>query len=184
MRLDLLEAEAFGLGGSHVRPRWTVARGALHFDAMRRVLTGLLLASAIVCVLGACEDESYSSWGGRWRSVPCRSYSSCDTCTPVLGCGWCTAPNGSGVCSPDPDDCPTQEFSWTWNPSGCRVAADASVVEPDGAIEIADAGTPTADVATPEDVESEGSADSGGADATSGCPGGGDAAEADAPSCD
>jgi hypothetical protein len=58
------------------------------------------------------------------------------------------------------------------------------VVESDGAIEIADAGTPAADVAAPEDVESEGSVESGGADATSGCLGGGDASEADAPSCD
>ena len=151
---------------------------------MRRVLTGVLLASVIVCVLGACDDESYRSWGGGRRFVACGSYASCDTCTPVLGCGWCTAPNGSGVCSPDPDDCPTQEFSWTWNPSGCRVAADASVVALDGAPEIADTGTPTADVVSPEDVETEGSADGGNADATSGCPVGGDASESDTAACD
>jgi hypothetical protein len=58
------------------------------------------------------------------------------------------------------------------------------VVVPDGAIESADAGTLTADVVTPEDVEGEGSADSGEADATNGCLGGGDGSEADAPSCD
>jgi hypothetical protein len=158
---------------------------------MKRVLTSLLLTSAIGCVLGACSDESYVSGGsGGWRT-PCSGYMNCETCTPVFGCGWCTAPNGSGVCSPDPDDCPTEEFSWTWNPSGCQIAADASVVFADSPIEAFDAGVaaedasaPTEDVAPSGDAKIESAVDGGDADvAQNGCVRGGDASDG-AATCD
>jgi hypothetical protein len=32
------------------------------------------------------------------------------------------------MCAPDPDSCITPAFSWTWNPNGCRVGAEAGVM--------------------------------------------------------
>ncbi len=84
---------------------------------------GLLFAGALVVTLSACD----SGLGGYVVTADCSAHVTCDSCTPVLGCGWCTAAGGSGVCVSDPDYCPTQEFSWTWNIAGCGVAADASV---------------------------------------------------------
>jgi hypothetical protein len=92
---------------------------------MNRVLSGTLLASAVAVTVSAC-DAGVSGYVG--PTADCTPYLSCETCTPIVGCGWCTAPGGGGVCASDPDYCPTQEFSWTWDIKGCRVAADASVV--------------------------------------------------------
>jgi hypothetical protein len=99
---------------------------------MNRMLVGGSIVAALAVTLSACDvglSGSVGAYGG--GSTSCRFYSSCDTCTPVSGCGWCTAPGGAGVCASDPDDCPTSEFSWTWDPKGCRVAADASVLPSD-----------------------------------------------------
>jgi hypothetical protein len=95
---------------------------------MNRKLVGGLIASALTVMLAACDVGLSGSVGGyAGGSTSCSPYLSCDTCTPVSGCGWCIAPGGAGVCASDPDDCPTSQFSWTWDPKGCRVAADASV---------------------------------------------------------
>ena len=83
---------------------------------------------ALTVILSACDDGLS---GYVTSTANCSAYLSCDTCTPVAGCGWCTGPGGAGVCASDPDYCPTQEFSWTWDINGCRVAADASVVATD-----------------------------------------------------
>ncbi len=93
-------------------------------------------------VFGGCDD---AGGGDGWDDgVPvapphdaCHLYASCGACTPVEGCGWCYDSNGAGQCASDPDFCATQEFTWTWDPSGCRVEADAGI-----SIEPADAGAP------------------------------------------
>jgi hypothetical protein len=116
---------------------------------MKRALKGLVLASLISTVAGACSDsaQSYPPTGGGGSSFSCSAYTSCGTCTPVDGCGWCYDSDGTGVCASDPDQCPTPAFSWTWDSDGCRVAADASVVPVSSpAIDAAatiDAGAPT-----------------------------------------
>ena len=96
---------------------------------MNRSLTGALAATALAVTLAVTLPSCDAGLGGYVTSTAnCSDYLSCETCTPVVGCGWCTGPRGSGVCASDPDYCPTQEFSWTWDVNGCRVAADASVV--------------------------------------------------------
>lgn len=94
-----------------------------------------IYASALVGLLGtltASACDSNSDYGNGYGGDPayyCRQYTSCGTCTPVLGCGWCQTAGGKGMCADDPNDCAgATAFSWTWEPSGCSVTiADASV---------------------------------------------------------
>lgn len=73
---------------------------------------------------------------------PCTQFRSCDQCTPIIGCGWCSYGKGQGICLAAPNECRTAQFSWTWDPSGCGTLvnpADAGAVNgpidaaPDGA---------------------------------------------------
>jgi hypothetical protein len=62
----------------------------------------------------------------------CEQFTSCGTCTPVLGCGWCQS-GSKGLCAPDPDRCDqAASFSWTWELDFCPA-------EPDGGVDAADA---------------------------------------------
>ncbi len=105
---------------------------------MMRFLGSALLASIVALAIGACgDDSSGSSAGGGYAgggSDTCNGYTTCDTCTPVQGCGWCFNPTG-GLCAASPDECANvSEFTWTWDPTGCP-DVDASVVP------LGDAGT-------------------------------------------
>jgi hypothetical protein len=104
---------------------------------MKRILTAALTALLLAIALGACDDGSQDDPGYGYASsgVDCSQYASCGTCTPVLGCGWCYNGNGAGTCASDPDRCTGSQFSWTWEPTGCRVAADASAVGVDAGAE-------------------------------------------------
>jgi hypothetical protein len=107
---------------------------------MTRLLSSFLLATAIGLSLGACDgDDSVSSGGGGGGNA-CSQYSTCDSCTPVNGCGWCFNASG-GACAPDPDSCTNaSEFTWTWNPSGCP-DVDAQVVSIDSGTTVPEAST-------------------------------------------
>jgi hypothetical protein len=92
---------------------------------MNRTFAGAILASFVALAAGACDDSSSggasgyagSSSGGSYGN--CSAYTTCDTCTPVNGCGWCFNASG-GMCTTDPDQCSSlTEFTWTWEPSGC-----------------------------------------------------------------
>jgi hypothetical protein len=145
---------------------------------MKRVLIGLFFASSLALPIAACDDGSWggvSYVGGGGSETLCGGYSSCGACTPVSGCGWCTAPNGSGVCSSDPDNCPTEEFSWTWDPKGCRVVAEASVELPDATSGETDGNV--AEATAPGETSIDSASDTG-------CKRLGDASVADASPCD
>jgi hypothetical protein len=103
---------------------------------MNRWLGTSILASLIAVALAACSDTGS---GGGYYAAPtsggggssCSQYTTCGTCTPVQGCGWCFTTTG-GQCATDPDQCANlPEFTWAWNPSGCP-GADASVAPIDG----------------------------------------------------
>jgi hypothetical protein len=106
---------------------------------MKRFLGTALLASAVAIALGACGDDStdvgYAYGAGSSGSTTnCSAYTTCGSCTPVTGCGWCFN-TGGGACATDPDSCgDASEFTWTWEPSGCP-GVDASVAP------LVDAGT-------------------------------------------
>jgi hypothetical protein len=91
------------------------------------------VALAGALVVGACNggDDSSSSFGGysSYGGDGCQQFTSCTACTPVPGCGWCFDSDGRGMCAASPDECATPAFSWTWNPSGCRIPADASTAQ-------------------------------------------------------
>jgi hypothetical protein len=100
---------------------------------MTRPLIAAILASGVALALGACGDDSpsgYASGYGGGSGNACSSYTTCGTCTPANGCGWCF--NGStGACASSPDQCydstNLSEFTWTWDPAGCP-DVDASVL--------------------------------------------------------
>jgi hypothetical protein len=107
---------------------------------MKRIVGSIVSMSALAALLGACDGEGdYGdgggrAWGGPSASGGCEQYATCDTCTPVTGCGWCYDSNGMGVCHASPEECETPAFSWTWDSSGCRGAADASVAPADASV--------------------------------------------------
>jgi hypothetical protein len=81
-------------------------------------------------VLAGCDDGTYydNRYGGGYYGF-CEQFTSCDECTPVLGCGWCSYGKGQGICLSEPDACRVQQFSWTWEPKGC--SADGGATSPD-----------------------------------------------------
>ena len=87
-----------------------------------------MLAVLGMPLLSGCDDakDGYGD-GYSNASAYCANYLSCGTCTPVVGCGWCTGSDGEGACAPGPEYCTGKAFSWTWETSGCRTSADASV---------------------------------------------------------
>ena len=104
---------------------------------MIRSFGAFVIAAAVAAALAACD--STSSGGGYGYAagssgVDCSQYTTCRSCTPVAGCGWCFNA-ASGVCATDPDQCSyVTEFTWTWEPSGCP-GVDASVVPLDASAE-------------------------------------------------
>jgi hypothetical protein len=103
---------------------------------VKKIVAAAMAAAAIA--LGACESDPGDSGGGYgYYRDGCGQFASCGTCTPVNGCGWCFDSDGNGLCAASPDECATPAFSWTWNPSGCRVPAAA------GTGSTVDAGTVT-----------------------------------------
>jgi hypothetical protein len=112
---------------------------------MNRTYAAMILATGIALPLGACGDDSgggYSSYGYAGGAVGCGQYTTCGTCTPVVGCGWCFNKTG-GACTTNPDECAqvTSEFTWTWDPSGCPDAA-VSIAPADAGGQAKDAGAP------------------------------------------
>jgi hypothetical protein len=103
----------------------------------RRIYASLLIGFLGAVIVSACDDNAdygyaYGSAGG---GPHCRQYTTCGSCTPVVGCGWCQTGVGQGMCADDPNDCAgAPSFSWAWEPSGCFAPiADASVSIPDAA---------------------------------------------------
>jgi hypothetical protein len=100
---------------------------------LRRFAT--LATVGTLLVLAACESSSdwsgssVASAGRDGDQGPCAQVSSCLACTPIVGCGWCQFPDGTGRCVDDPDQCSEQKvFSWTWDPDGCRVPLEAGAI--------------------------------------------------------
>jgi hypothetical protein len=90
-----------------------------------KVLTYAALIGAF-CWLGC--DEPYDGGGyaprGHGQRSFCAQFTSCGTCTPVLGCGWCQS-GTKGLCAEDPNACEGAEsFSWSWESATCPGAID------------------------------------------------------------
>jgi hypothetical protein len=83
----------------------------------------ILVGGALVLL--ACEVDSTDRGGEFSFDDGCLQFASCGTCTPISGCGWCFDSDGTGMCASGPGACATSASRWTWDPSGCRVAAEA-----------------------------------------------------------
>ena len=95
------------------------------WSVTNRALVAVLVSGAVAVALAACGDDNGS--GGASYGDSCNAYTTCGSCTPVNGCGWCFDTAG-GLCASTPDECTNvTEFTWTWDPSGCP-DVDASVV--------------------------------------------------------
>jgi hypothetical protein len=94
-----------------------------------RAALGAIALLGVALLAGACDDGGYGyAYGPPPRRVACGAFSTCATCTPQNGCGWCFSVT-TGLCVDDPSDCPAASTTgWTWEPTGCRAPLDASAV--------------------------------------------------------
>ncbi|HEX4475709.1 MAG TPA: hypothetical protein VH142_11570 [Polyangiaceae bacterium] len=140
----------FGASGA-----WLGRAEEVVFGMLRRWCYALVITMFALVAISACDDGPY----GRYRRDfypydPCQSYSSCGSCTPVLGCGWCSV-GSSGTCVSDPDYCGTNAFSWTWDPSGCPGAVESDGGTDGGRTPSLDAGTSEPKDATPNSSDAK-----------------------------
>jgi hypothetical protein len=85
------------------------------------VLAALLGA---FCSLSCFSSDYGPPPGGYGQAFSCQQLASCETCTPVLGCGWCQS-GDKGICVDDPNDCArATSFSWTWELAFCPAELD------------------------------------------------------------
>jgi hypothetical protein len=85
-----------------------------------------LLAAMVVtlCSVSCFSPDSGPPPDGYAQPFSCEQLSSCATCTPVLGCGWCQS-GDKGICVADPDQCArVASFSWTWELAFCPAEPD------------------------------------------------------------
>ena len=93
---------------------------------MRRAMGIVWAAGAASILFSACEGGGYyDDRYGTGAYGYCQQATSCSTCTPILGCGWCSYGDGKGVCLSEPNACRVKQFTWTWEPTGCAALADA-----------------------------------------------------------
>jgi hypothetical protein len=113
----------------------------------RRFLVGFLLCGVTAALVAACDEGrrgyDYVYPHGPGRGYVCSQFTSCGSCTPVEGCGWC-AFQGRGACVSDPDFCGANQFSFTWDPSGCAALGGGAQ----------EAGGATGDASLPVDAAS------------------------------
>ena len=79
---------------------------------------------------GSCDSSDVGGPPGpRDRPVSCERLTTCATCTPVLGCGWCQS-GDKGLCASDPHHCARAEtFTWTWELAFCPATAEAGALD-------------------------------------------------------
>jgi hypothetical protein len=82
--------------------------------------------AAIALAAAACHDKHHADGAGydtERGDFYCGQFTTCDTCTPQNGCGWCFD-GDSSFCGSDANECSSE---WTWEANFCRDTADASV---------------------------------------------------------
>jgi hypothetical protein len=109
-----------------------------------------LLCLGILTALVGCLDPNDGGSGYGYQPPGprgprrCEQFTTCGTCTPVLGCGWCWT-GDKGLCTDQPNACAgATSFDWTWDLAECPAtgdggAAGASDAGHDGGTEAHDA---------------------------------------------
>ena len=95
---------------------------------MKRALFALVFA----LLSGACIDDGGGGGRPSYGPVPCGQFTSCETCTPILGCGWCSM-GTKGACVDQPNACAgASDFYWTWELAGCPASGGVGDAGGDG----------------------------------------------------
>ena len=115
----------------------------------------LLAAFVGALCLGSCYSDDYQPPpSGYVEPFGCERFTSCATCTPVLGCGWCQV-GTKGRCTSDPDRCArAQSFTWTWELAFCPAEADGGAASWVGTPPLGDA-APSSDGASSGDASGD-----------------------------
>ncbi len=123
----------------------------------------LVIAALGLSAVGCSPDDDDHHHGKRPVALDCSQNLTCDTCTPVIGCGWCSFADGSGRCASGPGACGAT-FRWNWEPSDCPASPPApdagasdvvSETAPETAVDAeSDAAEVAADAAVDAPVES------------------------------
>lgn len=115
----------------------------------------------MVFAIGCEADDGghHHHWkDGDQPALSCSSFTSCGTCTPVLGCGWCAYEGGGGACTTGPDQCSGHTFRWNWDPVDCPAGDDAGS---DASSEASSEAATEASADAPADAASEAAAEAG-----------------------
>ena len=90
------------------------------------VLVPVLLSALAGCFAPDGDGGSRSFEPSGSEGSPCRRFTTCGSCTPVLGCGWCSS-GDKGMCADQPNECAgAMSFAWTWESSGCPADAGSA----------------------------------------------------------
>jgi len=129
---------------------------------MARVSQYLLLVSGLVFGLVACSsDEHHHGMRSGQRPTQCELQTTCGTCTPIMGCGWCQYEDGTGSCATGPSACRELSFRWNWEPTDCPVPSTDAGLTPADAAPVVDSGALASDADTGA-ADTGTTADSGG----------------------
>lgn len=94
-----------------------------------RLLAAFLWAVGVSGSLSCYSSDGYGPPGPGEQRVSCEQFTTCGSCTPVLGCGWCQS-GDKGICVSDPHRCARAEtFTWTWELAFCPDAPDAGAAD-------------------------------------------------------
>jgi hypothetical protein len=126
-----------------------------------RLLVALVGAFCSLSCLSS--DDAGPPPDGRRPRVRCEQLSSCATCTPVLGCGWCQS-GDKGLCTSEPNRCADVEtFSWTWELAFCPAeldgGADARGAAPLHGAPVSDGAAAPSDATAPDGAAADVAAD-------------------------
>jgi hypothetical protein len=104
-----------------------------------------------LCVASCIDSTDGNDYGpppdySSGERAHCERFTSCATCTPVLGCGWCQS-GDKGLCTSEPNRCgDAVTFSWTWELAYCPAEPDGGGGDGGGGWNaVPPNGTPTAD---------------------------------------
>lgn len=93
----------------------------------------LVMVLAMILLPTACIDpDSRTDYNGPYYGRSgCERFTSCSTCTPILGCGWCSM-GTKGICVDQPNRCgAVSQFTWTWELALCPASGDAGTGGPE-----------------------------------------------------
>jgi hypothetical protein len=104
---------------------------------MKRTIL-LVLVWSVAFTMTGCDGKGAFRFEGNYAPPYyddyCGQFSSCEQCTPMEGCGWCSYGRNQGFCFSEPNECRPDRFSWTWVPAGCENESDSGAATQDASV--------------------------------------------------